>query len=107
MKFVDVQGSITNLNDIDEDEKYFAEMKRLVKESKRRKSSKKPPNDVESTLNVSDLPHQIPVPVAQIITLQQQSASDPAIHYETETKLPDQNPSLSDVQLRKYEETSF
>ena len=107
--FVDVPGSITNLNDIDADQKYFAEIKRLVQESKRRKSQKKNNNstDVESTLNVNDLENIINVeqPAGSLC------ASDPAIHYETETSSPEfyhrSPPSLAELQLRKYEETSL
>ena len=120
--FVDVPGSITNLNDIDADQKYFAEIKRLVQESKRRKSQKKNNNstDVESTLNVNDLENIINVeqePVTKIVVKQHHNpskglcASDPAIHYETETSLPEcydrSPPSLAELQLRKYEETSL
>ena len=120
--FVDVPGSITNLNDIDADQKYFAEIKRLVQESKRRKSQKKNNNstDVESTLNVNDLENIINVeqePVTKIVVKQHHNpskglcASDPAIHYETETSLPEcydrSPPSLAELQLRKYEEPSL
>ena len=114
--FVDVPGSITNLNDIDADQKYFAEMKRLVQEqSKRRKNQKKCTTviDVESTLNVNDLENITNI-VPATITFKRKSlsASDPAIHYETETSLPELSydrspPSLAELQLRKYEETSL
>ena len=113
----DVPGSITNLRDMEEDEKYFAEMKRLVRESKMRKKKSNAglvnenQNDLESTLNVNKK-SSVKIAVKNTESCPSLFAvsnqhSDPTFHYESETK-GEKSPSLhGEENFRRFEETSL
>ena len=110
----DVPGSITNLRDMEEDEKYFAEMKRLVHESKMRKKKSnvgvnETQNDLESTLNVNKPSVKLVKNTESCPSLFAVSNqhSDPVFHYESETK-GEKSPSLhGEEHFRRFEETSL